>query len=572
MQKGRTISLKTKMLGGFLLLIALFFISNLYNIYNTKNVESLSTLQVKRAADEKTVMKFVKTIGILYSYQADLIINDNTETIQKYKEEAKQFNRLANKISESADTKEEKEWVHNLETYTEEYIKLFDRIVHLYTNKSTVSPEVLRLEYKKIDNETDTVKEKLFELTTHINQSYANEFEEVNQQLQRKINDSILNSLISTIVSVILGIIAAFVLAKMITNPIDQMIVLTRKVAEGDLTRKITVQSRDEIAQLAHSFNTMIDNLRNLIKKVDETTNQVTNSSKELNVKFEQATKAQHFISTTLLEIAGGADTQTKGTQENQHVMEEISIVLQGVAQTASTVAESSIEVLQQAEQGNQIIRHTIEQMDNNINSFVNSSSSVVTDLEKSSKQIGQIIEVISGIASQTNLLALNASIEAARAGEHGKGFAVVANEVRKLAEQSKQSTEQIERLIKEMQANTNHIVHIMDKETKEIEKETASIHKAGDVFQHILHSIQHVTKQVQDVSSSTEEMSASIEEITASTVGLNHIATQISTSTNEIADSTAEHVGSMNEIASLADHLNTTAYHLKNEVSKFKV
>lgn len=376
--------------------------------------------------------------------------------------------------------------------------------------------------------------------------------------------DTLVNLLVTT------AIVSLF-MHWIIIKPLRKVVTIIEETAAGNLTLHIDYQSRDEIGQLAHSFNNMTDHLRTLIKKTTETIQQVAHSSDELYASSTQTTKAANHTTETIQEISASIDAQAKNREDNQHAMESISVAAQRISESSFSVAESSTKVLQQAEYGNEIINKTVQKMDM-IHSSVEESSDWVQALNENSKQIGQIIEVIADISNQTNLLALNAAIEAARAGEHGKGFSVVADEVRKLAEQSRQSAEQIEQLIKEMQINTNLVVRAMEKERNEVNEETNIMHETGKVFQHILHSIQHVTNQVQEVSASTEEITASIEELTASTEQLGHISTKISTSTSNVVASSESQLHSVKAITNSADQLHTIAHALQDDVAKFKV
>jgi methyl-accepting chemotaxis protein len=188
------------------------------------------------------------------------------------------------------------------------------------------------------------------------------------------------------------------------------------------------------------------------------------------------------------------------------------------------------------------------------------------------SQKIGKILEVISQISDQTNLLALNAAIEAARAGEHGRGFAVVADEVRKLAEESKHSADQIADLIATIQNDTARAVNIMEKGNTEVQNGLQVVDTAGQSFQQILQSIQGVTSQIQEVAATSQEISASSEEITASVEEVASIASEAAASTNQVATSAETQLASIQEITQSINELSKLALDLQDTVNQFKM
>lgn len=372
--------------------------------------------------------------------------------------------------------------------------------------------------------------------------------------------------------SIILGAVIAFSMNKIISGPIVAITRAAKEMGAGDLTiEDVQVKSKDEISELAASFNQTKNQLRDLIKKIQSNTEQVAASSEELFASSEQAVQATTHVSSAVDEVASGSETQARGMDETKRAVEENAIAIQRIAESTSAVSDSAMEVLAESKQGNEIIKRTIKQMEE-IRASVIESADVIRTLGENSKEIGNIVETINQIAEQTNLLALNAAIEAARAGEHGKGFAVVADEVRKLAEQSRQSTEQIASLIEGIQQNTAHAVQAMEKGTKEVEAGTAVANDAGEAFQHILSSVEQAVGEMQEVSAATEEISASTEQVTASVEQMASITSGISESMQGVAASSEEQLASAQEITAAAESLSNLAQELQHEVSLFKV
>ncbi|WP_391204884.1 methyl-accepting chemotaxis protein [Psychrobacillus sp. L4] len=374
------------------------------------------------------------------------------------------------------------------------------------------------------------------------------------------------------VIAILVGILIALFMGRVISKPIIALANSAKKLAEGDLSvNEVNVKNKDEIGELVHSFNDMAKNLRMVIEQVSLNSIHVASSAEELTASAEQTTQATNQIATSIQDIASGAETQVLGANECSTAMQEMTIGIQQVAETSSTVSESAIETSKEAHLGNELLQKVIQQM-NTINLSVEDSASVIRKLGGLSQEIGNIIGVITGIADQTNLLALNAAIEAARAGEHGKGFAVVADEVRKLAEQSKESADQIADLINQIQVDTGRAVNVMEVGTKEVASGMTVVQEAGAGFEKILTSIEQVTSQIQEVSAISEEMSASAEEVNASLEEMASIAQLSASNTQNVASASEEQLASMEEISTSASSLSTMAEDLQTLVKQFKL
>lgn len=249
----------------------------------------------------------------------------------------------------------------------------------------------------------------------------------------------------------------------------------------------------------------------------------------------------------------------------------EMFTSIQQIADNAENVSATVIDTSEKALEGGQVINNTIEQM-NSINQTVSGLSTVIRGLSERSIEIGQIVEVITGIAAQTNLLALNAAIEAARAGDHGRGFAVVADEVRNLAEQSAHSAMQISQLITSIQEEMNKAVQSMEAATKEVISGIGIANSAGESFKQIESSITEVSIQIQEVSSSVQQIAAGSEQMARSMELITEVAESTASGTQGVTAATEEQLASMEEITSSANALSTMAEELQLTIGKFKI
>ena len=380
----------------------------------------------------------------------------------------------------------------------------------------------------------------------------------------------IMTTVVVTILVLVVALVCGYFLLHTIRGAVSRMLDSLQKVAAGDLSLKFAVDSADEFGQMAEACNKMLHNVRSMTKKIQETADSVSNSSGALTSTSEQSAQATQNVAESITEVAGAAQAQLDSVAEAKHQVHAFTRGLADAAQTIEQVAADIEHTSQRAEEGNKLVLSTVDQM-NAIADTVISSSNVVAKLGERSKEIGDIVEVISNISGQTNLLALNAAIEAARAGEHGRGFAVVAEEVRKLAEESQNASQRIEDLIRAIQQETEQAVQAMETGREEAEKGRENVTATGKSFSEIRAMIQRVQENSAAIEKNMENLSQRAEKIDDATGRIHDSASKVAAEAENVSAATEEQAAGMEEIAASTRGLSDMAHDLNAAAAKFK-
>jgi methyl-accepting chemotaxis protein len=340
---------------------------------------------------------------------------------------------------------------------------------------------------------------------------------------------------------ILCGVLLVFALGRSVTRPLHQLVGAAQRVAQGDLTFEIDENRRDEIGQLATTFNQMIHSLRALIEHLQEGIIEVGTASTDIEGLAEQQTAASVEQAVSVEEITAS--------------LEELAVSAAGIADRSESVVAIAEETVTAATEGQHTVSSALEGMER-IRETVQHIAATTVRLGDRSKKIGDVLGIIQEIAAETHLLAVNAAIESATAGEHGRRFAVVAGEVRRLAERSRASAEEIAALVTEIQTAISASVMATEQGTKEVESGVGLARGVEHGLEHIVERIEKTTHTAKEISLATQQQRAASDQVVAVIRG--------------IADSAREAAEGMKQAAGLVAQLTTLAAGFREEAARF--
>lgn len=515
---------------------------------------------IEDAVDEEGMERLTVDMLTIRRHEKDYLLRGEEQYITQVHEAVAQ---LKTDVAASDVSQAKKE---NLVKLADEYQELFDQVVQIDT---------------EIAAGIETYRATVHTLEPMLDKVHATAMEEQDATRTAMENSVWLaaNTMIAvSLAAAIIGLVIAFFLARSIARAVNNVAQVAEGIAGGDLGQFIEVKSKDELGQMAAAFQRMIFNLRELIGRVQQSANQVAGASQQLSLAAEQASLASQQVASTTQQMAEGANQQTQSVTEATGSVEQVARAAEGIARGAQEQAA-----------GIQKMSDLVNEMGKNIDAVAQTGQSLETirnrtaiatekvkEMSTRSKEIGRIVETIGDIADKTDMLALNAAVEAARAGEHGRGFAVVADQVRKLSEDSKVATRNIDDLIERVQEAVNQAIAAMENTAAEVEKGTKRIDEAvgqlKEKSDEVLPTIETVSAVVEENTASTEEMAANTQEITSTMEGVASIAEENGAAAEEVSASAEEMSAQVEEVVASAEELSALAEELRVATTQFRV
>lgn len=527
----RNMKIRTRLMLGFGVVLSLFVMCGVITtILLIKADKSAMTVKNKSVPYALIAKDIAFNVVQVQQFLTDVSATHDTEVYKEAEDSAVLFRENVARFKDMYRSKNDPESLRRMEEIESSFNSYYEtgkNMADAYVNQGLEAGNVIMDEF---DKTSLVVTAKVGEFV----KQQADEASSMSEHVGKSISRIKTILLIVSLLTIASGIFIAWFITSSIIHPLNKAIEISNSIADGNLSVKIVADSSDETGQLLHSMENMVSNLKKLISNMKSTSDNMASASQQLNASSEEMSK--------------GVTSQSDRASQIATAAHEMSQTVVEIAKNASNIATSASDTAKVAREGEEIVEKSVSEV-KDIAETVNESSKIMISLGERSKQIGDIIRVISEIADQTNLLALNAAIEAARAGEQGKGFAVVADEVRKLAERTAKATSEIGSMIGAIQDEVRKSVTSMEDVSKMVGSGVEFSTLTGEALEKIVARVTELQMMVQQIASATEEMSATSEQISGDIMAIANVSKETSTGSEQIA-------GASSEVAKLASKL----------------
>lgn len=374
--------------------------------------------------------------------------------------------------------------------------------------------------------------------------------------------------------ALVIGLILGVTFSKAFTSNIRRLTAAGDRIGKGDLSEDIRLKKSsfpDETGDLAASMNHIQESLRTLVGEIRGIAFKVAGSAQNLSGTSQEMCASSQEVASTVDQISKGAETQAEMVEESNRLFKEVAMSINLVAASAQKVASSAKETVDTAKSGGTLANTSLESI-RQVMAEAESSSQQMYNFIGQLQRISKFVEVINGVAQKTNLLALNATIEAARAGEYGRGFAVVAEEIRKLADSTTTSADEITSLVEGIRDEGQKVQASMSEVIKEMESGREAVDRTTQAFAAITANAEGTRAKASSIAELAEQQISGATRISQAIDEIDRVVSDNAAATEQVSAATQEQSASMEELAQSAKALSIMSEQMLNIVKQFKL
>lgn len=563
------LTMKWKLILSFSVVVIFFLGVAFYQNQKINQVEVSMEAQKVEMEKRITVSIITQLLQEMNRIEASLAGSSDLEFVEAFKDKQATLLEELAKVNFEANTPASQE-LDQLHSQVGEYIGYFDELVHTLGDEQ-LDPMTVLEQVDDLHTKALTLNRAMLETNEKLYGAAETNAEKAQDESFALLDLTSSLGAYAAVAVLIFTLVIAVMLIRSFLNPIHQLQIALRKIAEGDLRQQINSPYNDELGTLSHHFDHMVERVRDMLQH----TQSVASSLATYSHSFEQSSSitahTNQDIVSTIQEISAGAEQQARQSERSASLIRELEREVHEITEYTEVMLSTSQTANHNTSRGFEAVI-ALRQVSEHSRESVNKMYLALTQLINQSKDIFRITKSITDISNQTNILSLNAAIEAARAGAYGKGFAVIADEVRQLSEQSKESSVLISQIIRELQSGMGEFQELMLGTKGSFEEQDHKVNETLSSFEAIDHSMVEISRQIGQIHDKVDSTQAMNRRLAESVHLVAAIAEETAAGVQEVNASSVQQDQAIRNIARQAIEINEISQELFNEINVFKI